>query len=125
MTYTDVVINASTQEYAVFRVFTEYVVSETTYKRMVQYFIHRDDVEIEYIQDTETPNVKSLKVWDNERVLLFDLQSDGDAVNSNDSAIGTAIDTSTWIVTGELDTPETEISDIYLALYNWVFNIEV
>jgi hypothetical protein len=125
MTYTDVVINTPTQEYGVFRLFTEYTVDEVDYKRLVQYFVHRDDVDIEFIQDSETPNIKSLRVYDDERVLLFDMQTDADSVNSNDSALDTDIDASRWEVSGVLVTPTTDISDIYTALYNWKFNIEI
>lgn len=125
MTYTDIVINTSTQEYGVFRLFTEYTIDEVDYKRLVQYFVHRDDVDIEFIQDSETPNIKSLRVWDDERVLLFDMQSDADSVNNNASAFATSIDNSTWVVSGVLVSPTIGIEEIYLALYNWKFNIEV
>lgn len=120
MTYTDVVINTSAQEYAVFRCFTEYTVSEVDYLRMVQYFVHRDDIEIELIEDSETPNIKSLRVWDDERVLLFDVQSDGDGVNNNASGTATAIDVSTWAdVGGVLVTPDTAIVNMFAKLYAW------
>lgn len=125
MTYTDVVINTSTQDYAVFRLFTVFTVDEVDHKRMVQYFIHKDDVEIEFIQDSENVNVKSLRVWDDDRVLLFDLQTDADAVNSNDSALATFIDTSTWDISGVLVSPYTAITEIYQKLYEWKFNIEI
>lgn len=125
MTYTDVVINVSTQDYAVFRLFTVFTVDEVDYKRMVQYFIHKDDVEIEFIQDSENVNVKSLRVWDDDRVLLFNLQTDAYAEKSNDSALATFINTSYWDVSGTLVSPHTGITEIYQKLYEWKFNIEI
>jgi hypothetical protein len=120
MTYTDVVIADPSQQYAVFRCFTEYTVAEVDYLRMVQYFVHRDDVEIELIEDSETPNIRSLRVWDDERVLLFDVQSDSDAINNNASAVATAIDVSTWAdADGVLVSPDTEIQAMFDKLYAW------
>jgi hypothetical protein len=119
MTYTDAVVVAA-NDYAVFRCFTEYTVSEVDYLRMVQYFVHRDDVDIELIEDSETPNIKSLTVWNDERVVLLSVQSDSDGVNNNAAAVGTSIDVSTWSdIGGVLVTPYDTISAMASTLFAW------
>lgn len=117
--WTGIILVGDTVDYAIFRKHTHYVVSEVDHWRLTQYIVHKDDLTIEYIVDSETPDAKSLRIWDNERVLLLDMatDSDGNLILDGNYIAGLI---SSYDITGEPTTPVSTIDGIFSAITDWL-----